>query len=108
MHAVAVRKALLEKHPEILRAIFEAYSMAKSQAYRYMTKMGWAADMLPWYGQEMEHTVAAMGPNWYSYGIKSNRNTLETLFRYSYEQGLAKKHLTIDELFHPDSLNFEE
>jgi len=31
-----------------------------------------------------------------------------TLFRYSYEQGLAKKHLTIDELFHPDSLNFEE
>jgi len=108
MHAVAVRKALLEKHPEILKAIFEAYSKAKSKAYRYMVKMGWAADMLPWYGQELEHTVAAMGPNFYSYGIKPNRNSLETLFRYSYEQGLAKKHLTIEELFHPDSLSFEE
>lgn len=27
----------------------------------------------------------------------------ETYFRYSYEQGLAKKHLTIEELSHPDS-----
>ena len=108
MHAVAVRKALLEKHPEILKAIFEAYSKAKSKAYGYMVKMGWAADMLPWYGQELEHTVAAMGPNFYSYGIKPNRKSLETLFRYSYEQGLAKKNLSIEELFHPDSLGFEE
>ena len=108
MHAVAVRKALLEKHPEILKAIFEAYSKAKSKAYGYMAKMGWAADMLPWYGQELEHTVAAMGPNFYSYGIKPNRKTLETLFRYSYEQGLAQKLVTIEELFHPDSLSFEE
>jgi len=108
MHAVAVRKTLLEEHPEILKALFEAYSKAKSRAYGYMAKMGWGADMLPWYGQELEHTVAAMGPNFYSYGIKPNRKSLETLFRYSYEQGLAKKHLSVEELFHPDSLGFEE
>lgn len=108
MHAVAVRKTLLEEYPEISEALFEAYSKAKSKAYGYMAKMGWGADMLPWYGQELEHTVAAMGPNFYSYGIKTNRKTLETLFRYSHEQGLAKKLLTIEELFHPDSLSFEE
>ena len=108
MHAVAVRKTLLEEHRGISKALFEAYSKAKSKAYGYMVKMGWAADMLPWYGQELENTVAKMGPNWYSYGIGPNRNTLETLFRYSYEQGLAKKHLTVEELFNPDSLSFEE
>jgi len=108
MHAVAVRKTLLEDHPEILQALFKAYSLAKSKAYGYMVKMGWAADMLPWYGQELEHTVATMGPNFYSYGIKPNRKSLEALFRYSYEQGLAKKLLTIEELFHPASLSFED
>jgi len=73
-----------------------------------MAKMGWAADMLPWYGQEMEHTVAAMGENFYAYGVEPNRKTLDTFFRYSYEQGLAQTHLTLEDVFHPGSLEFEE
>lgn len=108
MHTVAVRKSLLSEMPDLARAIFNAYSKAKSKAYGYMAKMGWAADMLPWYGQEMEQTVAAMGANFYAYGVEPNRKTLETLFRYSYEQGLAQKHLTLDDVFHPGSLDFQE
>ena len=30
------------------------------------------------------------------------------LFQYSHEQGLAKKRLTIEDLFHPATLEFEE
>ena len=108
MHAVAVRKSKLKEHPGLAKAIFDAYSQAKSAAYARMAKLGWAADMLPWYGQELEHTVAAMGANFYSYGIAPNRKTLEALFRYSHDQGLANKQLTIEELFHADALAFEE
>lgn len=108
MHVVAVRKALLEEHPGLAKAIFVAYSQAKSAAYARMAKLGWAADMLPWYGQELEHTVAAMGANFYSYGIAPNRKTLDTLFRYSFDQGLAKQRLTVEQLFHADALAFEE
>lgn len=108
MHVVAVRKALLKEHLGLAKAIFGAYSQAKSEAYARMAKLGWAADMLPWYGQELEHTVAAMGTNFYSYGIAPNRKTLNTLFRYSFDQGLAKQRLTIEQLFHADALAFEE
>jgi len=108
MHAVAIRRELVDRHPEIVKAIFEAYSMAKSLAYSRMVKMGWAEDMLPWYGQELEYTTAAMGSNFYSYGIESNRKTLETLFRYSHEQGLCDKRLAIGDLFHADSLALTE
>lgn len=108
MHALAVRRSVLEENPGLAKAIFDAYSQAKSRAYARMAKLGWATDMLPWYGQELEHTVAAMGPNFYSYGIAPNRKTLEALFRYSYDQGLAKKRLTIEELFYKDALAFEE
>jgi len=108
MHAVAVRKTLLEDDPRLVAAIFQAYSQAKARSYHYMNRLGWASDMLPWYGQELEHTVAEMGSNFYSYGIDSNRKSLETLFRYSQDQGLASRQLKIEELFHPASMALEE
>ena len=53
--------------------------------------MGWATISLPWVGKELEETRALMGDNFWPYGIEANRKALETLFQYSYEQGLAKK-----------------
>ncbi len=65
--------------------------------------------MLPWYGQEHQATKALMGANFYSYGLdKANRKTLETLFRYSYEQGLSSRLLRIEELFDPLTYEFKE
>ena len=49
-----------------------------------------------------------MGQNFWPYGIEANRKTLETLFRYSHEQGLSNRELTIEELFHPSSLELTE
>ena len=76
--------------------------------YDHLKKMGWATISLPWAAQEIEETQALMGENFWPYGIKPNRKALETLFRYSYEQGLASRKLTIEELFHPSTLALEE
>ena len=109
MHVVAIKKSVLAEYPWLAKAVFDAYSEAKQISYQQMARIGWAADSLPWYGQELEETVAVMGKNFYSYGLsKSNRKTLKTLFQYSYEQGLAKKKLTIEELFAKEGLHLEE
>ena len=108
MHAVAIRKSTLEKNPWLAKAVFDAYSESKQKAYNYMTKSAWLYDMLPWYGQELEETRAVMSDNFFSYGVPPNRKALEALFRYSYEQGLTKTHLTIEELFAPGSLEWIE
>jgi 4,5-dihydroxyphthalate decarboxylase len=108
MHAVAVRRPLLDDNPWLARAIFDAYSQAKSAAYRQMNVRGWVDDMLPWYGQELEQTRDVMGGNFYSYGLGPNKQALETLFRYSHEQGLSSKRLTVGMLFHPSGLEFAE
>ncbi|MCK5839357.1 MAG: hypothetical protein KAG99_05880, partial [Bacteroidales bacterium] len=108
MHAVAVRKSLLEDNPWLAQAIFDAYSEAKQLEYNYMKKLGWVYESLPWYGQELEETRTLMGENFWPYGIEANRKTLETLFRYSYEQGLSSRKLTIEELFHPSTFEFKE
>jgi 4,5-dihydroxyphthalate decarboxylase len=59
---------------------------------------------LPWIGKELEETRALMGDNFWPYGISPNHKTLEALFQYSYEQGMAMRKLTIEELFHPSTL----
>ena len=108
MHAVAIRRDMASEHPWLPRAVFDGFVLAKSRAYQQMSHLGWATNMLPWFGQELEDTRALMGPNFYSYGIDANRKALETLCRYSYEQGLADRQLTVEELFAPASLGFKD
>jgi 4,5-dihydroxyphthalate decarboxylase len=108
MHAVAVRNDVIEKHPELPKALFDAYSQAKQLADGALRKMGWANISLPWVGQEIEETHKAMGDNYWSYGVKGNEKSLNALFQYSHEQGLASRKLKIEDLFHPSTLEFAE
>jgi len=48
MHAVAIRKSLLEENTWLAQATFDAYSKAKQLTCKKMTAMDWAFDMLPW------------------------------------------------------------
>lgn len=108
MHTIAIRNSLANQHPELISKVFKAYSKAKAMDFAFMQKLGWAYDSLPWYAQEFEATKSVMGADYWPYGIEKNKKALETLFRYSYEQGLSVKKLKIEDLFHPSSLHLEE
>jgi len=107
MHAVAIRNSLVEEYPWLPTAVFNAYSESKSLGYDQMRQQ-WFFETLPWYAQEVEKTESLMGKNFFPYGIEPNRKTLETLFRYSHEQGLASRELTIEELFEPSTFELME
>jgi 4,5-dihydroxyphthalate decarboxylase len=87
--------------------VFNAYSESKTIGYTQMRK-GHFFETLPWYAQEIEDTQQVMGKNFWPYGIEPNRKALETLFRYSHEQGLASRRLTIEELFVSSTLGLTE
>ena len=108
MHAVAIRRDVVERNPWLPEAVFNAYSQAKQGMYKALQELGWAMISLPWVGKELEDTRALMGENFWPYGIAPNRKTLEALFQYSYEQGMARRKLTVEELFHPSTLNLME
>jgi 4,5-dihydroxyphthalate decarboxylase len=108
MHAVVIRNTLVEQNPWLPKAVFKAYSQAKQIMYDQLKKMGWATISLPWAAQEIEETRALMGENFWPYGIEPNRKALEALFQYSFEQGLCSRMLTIEEVFHPASLELSE
>jgi 4,5-dihydroxyphthalate decarboxylase len=104
MHVVAMRRDVARERPELPQAVFEAYSEAKSLMYADMAKYGWLMSSLPWFATEFDSTRELMGEDYWPYGIGPNRKALEALFQYSHEQGLAKRKLTVEELFHPSTL----
>lgn len=108
MHVLAIRRDTAKEHPWLAQAVFDAYSESKTVAYRLKDRLTWATDMLPWYSQELENTRALMGDNYYPYGLDANQKTVETLYRYSHNQGLANRVLTVEETFLPESLSFSE
>lgn len=108
MHVVAMRKETVEANPGLPAALFRAYSESKQIAYWDLRNLAWAFNSLPWVSQEVEDTQALMGDNFWPYGIDANRKVLDTLFQYSYEQGLAGRRLQVEDLFHPSTLDFTE
>lgn len=40
-----------------------------------------------------------MGHDYWRYGVKENAGEIEAMIRYSFEQGLSARKLTVEELF---------
>jgi 4,5-dihydroxyphthalate decarboxylase len=59
---------------------------------------------LPWLAAEYEETIAAMGQDFWPYGVADSKPTLEALLRYHHAQGLSSRRLEIAELFAPSTL----
>lgn len=108
MHAVAVRRDFADQHPGLPKALFSMYSKAKESAYKDLATVGALKVTLPWVNQELEETRAVMGDNFWKYGVEANRKELELVMRYTHEQGLVKRNLAVEEIFHPDTLELTE
>lgn len=108
MHTVAVRNDVIEANPWLVKAAFDAYSQSKQLAYDTLRTTAAYFTSLPWIAQEAEETRKLMGDNYWPYGIKQNLKSLNAILQYSYEQGLAKRKLKIEDLFHPSTLEMME
>ena len=107
MHFVGVRRELVEQHPWLPERVFAAFVEAKKIALREMDEMvALSANKvtMPWFAAELAATRALMGDDFWSYGVAANRGELEAVCRYSQEQYLAERPLTVEELFAPETL----
>jgi 4,5-dihydroxyphthalate decarboxylase len=99
MHLIGVRRSLAEAHPWLPVSILKAFMKAKDLCSHELGQIGHLHASLPWGVYEYERLCRVMGPDYWSYGMQANRKTLETLARYSYEQGLSVRLLPVEEMF---------
>lgn len=105
MHVAAVRADVAKEMPWLPAAAFRMYSEAKQAAYANLAATTVLNTSLPWVTEEYEETRRLMGDDYWRYGIEKNRKELEAVMRYTYEQGLVKKHGRFEEMFHPNTFD---
>jgi len=98
MHVMGIKAELVERHPWVPINMYHAFNAAKAMAMERMENPRIVP--LAWYREAWEEQEAVLGTDPWQYGLGAqNRKTLETLAGYSYEQGLTKRLLPLDELF---------
>jgi len=104
MHVLAVRRSLVEQHRWLAASVTKAFYQAKQIAIDEMSELATLSTMLPWLRDDLKRAQAVMGPDVWPYGVPDNRKALDAMLRYSVEQGLSPRQVTIEELFAPGTL----
>jgi 4,5-dihydroxyphthalate decarboxylase len=105
MHTIVIRRDVLERDPWVARSLYDAFVEAKKRAVEELRKPVVLYSTLPWQIAEIEATEALMGEDYWPYGLEKNRKTLETLMRYSCEQGIAERSVPLESLFATSTLD---
>lgn len=108
MHAIGIRRSLVEKHPWLAVSVYKAFLKAKELCMHELGQIGHLAVSLPWSVAEYDRLRKVMGDDFWSYGAQSNRHVLESLARYSHEQGLSVRQLGFDEMFAPPTYDLSK
>ena len=99
MHAVAVRRDVLDKNPWVARNLFVAFDEAKRRSVARAVDGTVSLFPIPWGHEYARRGMELMGEDYFPYGIEPNRKTLEAFLGYAHEQGVCKRLLAIEELF---------
>jgi 4,5-dihydroxyphthalate decarboxylase len=104
MHLVGIRKTLAEQYPWLATSVYKAFCDAKNLAMTRLTDVNALAVTLPFLEAETRETMAAMGRDFWPYGVRENLREIEALAQYAFEQGLVDRNVKPDELFSPSTL----
>lgn len=98
MHVTTIRQEIVDRYPWVPTNLVKAFEQAKQIAYRRIAN----PRMIPlaWVRTAVEEQEAILGRDPWAYGLTpENRKNLETVLRYTHQQGLIGKVLPLDELF---------
>ncbi|HEX2554647.1 MAG TPA: PhnD/SsuA/transferrin family substrate-binding protein [Microvirga sp.] len=101
MHILGIRTDVLERDGTLPRRLFDAFERARLHAVQELHQVAYDYAMLPWLGEHLRETEAVMGADYWQNGFANNRRVIETMARYSHEQGLTGRRLAPEELFLP-------
>jgi 4,5-dihydroxyphthalate decarboxylase len=101
-HAMVVRRSIAERHPWVVLNLFNAFREAKD---KWLAQVSEAVQTHAQLGLLPREAAAALHKDPYPYGVVANRSILETIARYSHEQGLTPRVLSLDEIFPRNTLD---
>jgi 4,5-dihydroxyphthalate decarboxylase len=104
MHVLVLRREVYERDRWIAMNLYRAFLEAKNRSLERINEFGLSHVPLPWVPNHAREWLSLAGNDFWPYGIEPNRPTLEAFVQYAYEQGVAKRKLSVEEMFAPETL----
>jgi 4,5-dihydroxyphthalate decarboxylase len=101
MHVVGIRQELAQQHPWLPAAVLKAFTQSKAAALELLADTSATKVTLPFVEEQLKAARDTMGEDYWSYGVAGARKTLEAFVRHHHAQGLSKRLVAVEELFHP-------
>jgi 4,5-dihydroxyphthalate decarboxylase len=100
-HCVVVRRDVVERYPWVVLNLYsmllEAKLLAQADSLATLTPFLEA-------GLVDARSAEALRTDLFVYGVQAQRDILEMITQFSFEQGLTPRKLGLDELFYPPTL----
>ena len=108
-HTVVIRNDVLEKNPWVAVNIFEAYQKSKMLSYEKVEARMREPTNYVWLDDLVREVRDVFGDDPYPYGIRKNKDILDTITTYSFEQGLSpRKAQMANSVFPYDSRSIDK
>ncbi|MFZ3353305.1 MAG: hypothetical protein WA268_20835 [Xanthobacteraceae bacterium] len=102
MHVIGIKQEIVDRYPWVPVNLYQALNESKAIAMERMENPRIAP--IVWYREAWEEQEEIFQSDPWEYGLtERNKHNLETLVGYSFEQGLIKRKVPLDELFLPVS-----
>lgn len=102
MHVLCVKREIAAANPGLTRALFDAFTKAQEEARARLYDSAALSVMLPWALEHLTMTERKLGKDYWSTGLARNRDTLDTIIRYTREDGLIEGAFSAADLFDTD------
>ena len=103
MHVTTIKREIVDKYPWVATNLAKAFEEAKNIAYRRIANPRTVP--IAWVRTALEEQEEVLGRDPWAYGLNpANRNTLATVLRYTFEQGMISRMFPLDELFEDTDL----
>jgi 4,5-dihydroxyphthalate decarboxylase len=98
MHVTTIKQEIVDKYPWVPTNLVKAFEQAKTLAFRRIANPRGVP--LAWVRTAVEEQERLLGRDPWVYGLgAANRKNLETVLRYTHQQGMISRTWPLDELF---------
>ena len=101
MHILAMKRSVHDEHPWVARNLYNAFLESKEQSVSRLLDPAISRYPLPWLATYARDMRDFMNGDPFPYGMEENRKTWEQMALYSYQQGIAHRQFTPEEIFPP-------
>ena len=99
MHIVAMRRAILDDNPWVGRNLLNAFEESKKRSLERILDPAVSRYPVPWLTSYARRQRERFGADLFPYGIEPNRATWEQMALYTFQQGIAHRQFTPEEIF---------